>query len=193
MNSVHNRDKVTETFRLYLLRRFWNRHCHRLKTVKKLGNSVHNRDRNENGSWGDAGSGLSLKSLPHFDSGLSFKSLSHSDSGLPLKSLSHSHHTPLVQIRNDPPVKAPKAEFLHIVRNLFASQLSVQMKSQLSHATLLWTEFLLIFLEFWSRVGGSGRWNNLYFVYNLFHLSLTFYLFFSMVTVRGQENLGLDG
>jgi len=134
MNSVYNTDKVTETFRLYLLRRFWNRHCHRLKTVKKLGNSVHNRDSHENRSWGDAGSGLSLKTL------------------------SHSHHTPLVQIRNDPPVKV---EFLHIGRNLFASQLSVQMKSQVSHATLLWTEFLLIFLGFWSRVGGSERLNKL--------------------------------
>ena len=84
--------------------RFWNRHSHRLKTAKKLGDSIHKRDSHENGSWGDAGSGMSLKSLPH------------SDSSLSLKRFSHSHHTPLVQIRNDPPVKA---EFLHIGRNLF--------------------------------------------------------------------------
>jgi len=77
---------------------------------------VHNRDSHENGLWGDADSGLCSKSLPH------------------------SHHTPLVQIRNDPPVKA---ELLHIGRNLFASQFSVLMKSQVSHTSLLWTEFLL--------------------------------------------------
>jgi len=43
MNFVLNREEVTETFRLHLLGRYWNFHCHRLhlhhcrlKTVKKL-------------------------------------------------------------------------------------------------------------------------------------------------------------
>ena len=57
-------------------------------------------------------------------------------SGLCSKSLPHSPHTPLGQIRNNPPILA---ELLHIGRSLFASQFSVRTKSQVSHAALLWT------------------------------------------------------
>ena len=83
--------------RFHYLGNSLNRH-HRLKIVKILKRiSVHNRDRHENGSWMDAefGSGdFRTQGLPRFlpDSGLCSKSLPHSN-----------NHTPLVQIRNNPP------------------------------------------------------------------------------------------
>jgi len=65
------------------------------------------------------------------------------------KKPSDSHHTSFVQIRNNPPVRA---ELLLIGWNVFASQFSVKMKSQVSHATLLWTKFILIFKGFETAV-----------------------------------------
>jgi len=92
VNFVFNREEVTETFRLHLLWRYWNCHCHhphhcRLKTVKKLEGiprTIETVTKTDSGGrW-----------LYH--SGLCSKSLTHSHSGLCSKSHPHSHHTPLV-------------------------------------------------------------------------------------------------
>jgi len=77
-------------------------------------------------------------------------------SGLCSKSLPHSHHTPLVQIRND---HAVKAELLNIGRNTQPFRVAVLGLNKVtgltvSHAARLWTEFLIIFLRF--GCGGGG-------------------------------------